>query len=130
MADESSKREEATVRTPQDKLMDMMQEIMGMISQHKAEMATFRRQQQSEDQQPAQTPSTPQHSSHDLAGPDLTKKLAQFKNLAPPPFKEAKNPIKAEEWIETIEEILETVWCEKQDRIRYAEFLLQGDAKQ
>ena len=54
----------------------------------------------------------------------MTNKLAKFKKFAPAPFKEAQNPIEAEEWLEELEGTLEVLKTEEEDKIPFTEYLL------
>ena len=60
----------------------------------------------------------------------MTDKLAKFKKFAPTPFKKAKTPEEAEEWLSELERIMTTLRTEEEDMIPYAEFLLQGEASE
>ena len=59
----------------------------------------------------------------------MTDKLAKFKKFAPVPFKEAHNPIEAEEWLEELEGTMEVLKIEEEDKIPFTEYLLQGEAR-
>ena len=56
--------------------------------------------------------------------------MVKFKKFAPTPFKEAKTPEEAEEWLNELEGILETLKTEEEDKVSFAEFLLQGEARE
>ena len=63
-------------------------------------------------------------------GPSMTDKLAKFKKFAPSPFKEAKKPEEAEEWLNELERILTSLQTNEEDMVPFAEFLLQGEANE
>ena len=55
--------------------------------------------------------------------------MSKFKKFAPKPFKEAKTPNEAEEWLEELEAVLEALHTEEEDKMIFTEFLLQGEAR-
>ena len=74
--------------------------------------------------------SSPPSSQPDTSSKDTTiQKLSKFKNFAPKPFKEAKTPNEAEEWLEELEAVLEALHTEEEDKMIFIEFLLQGEAR-
>ena len=59
----------------------------------------------------------------------MTDKLVKFKKFVPTPFKEAKSPEEAVEWLNELEGILKTLKPKEEDKVFFAEFLLQGEAR-
>ena len=55
--------------------------------------------------------------------------MSRFKKFAPKPFKDAKDPNEAQEWLEELEGILDNLDTEEEDRMTFTEFLLQGEAR-
>ena len=106
--------EDASMPRMQKELLDKMQEMMNLMLQNK------------EGQQPV---STPPETSIKLTGDIVMQKLAKFKKFAPAPFKEAKESNDAEEWLEDLDSILETLKIEDGERMLYTESLLQGEAR-
>jgi len=72
---------------------------------------------------------SPTETLSKTTGDSVMKKLARFKKFAPEPFKEANDPSKAEEWLEELDSVLETLLIEDKERILYTESLLQGEAR-
>ena len=56
--------------------------------------------------------------------------MSSFKKFAPPIFIEEKTPAEVEEWLNTLEGILETMKTDEEDKVPFAEFLLQGEARE
>ena len=74
--------------------------------------------------------SSPPSSQPDISSKATTiQKLSKFKKFAPKPFKEAKMPNEAEEWLEELEAVLEALHTEEEDKMIFTEFLLQGEAR-
>ena len=69
-------------------------------------------------------------SSHEMSRPSFTKRLTSFKKFALPIFTEEKTPAEAEEWLNTLEGILRTMKTDEEDKVPFAEFLLQGEARE
>jgi len=128
--------------TLQGNLLLAMQDVMAAIKQHREEMATmknmdFGRQIETtiplEPVEP-QGEATPQsirtESSQEMSRPSFTKRLTSFKKFAPPVFTEEKTPAEAEEWLNTLEGILETMKTDEEDKVPFVEFLLQGEARE
>ena len=57
------------------------------------------------------------------------QKLSKFRKFAPSPFKEAKESTEAEECLDELEGVLETLKTEEEDNMIFTEFLLQGEAR-
>ena len=56
--------------------------------------------------------------------------LAEFKKHAPPTFIETAEPLDADDWVRSIEEILELVGCtEDREKVAYAAHYLGGAAR-
>ncbi|XP_073355007.1 uncharacterized protein [Aegilops tauschii subsp. strangulata] len=56
--------------------------------------------------------------------------LAEFKKHAPPTFVETAEPLDADDWVRTIEDLLELVGCtEDRERVAYAAHCLGGTAR-
>ena len=55
--------------------------------------------------------------------------MVKFKKVAPEPFKEVKDPNEAEEWLEELDGVLETLKIEDGERMLYTKSLLQGEAR-
>ena len=68
--------------------------------------------------------------SNKISGQSMTDKLVKFKKFAPTSFKEAKMPGEAEEWLNELEGILETLKTEEEDMVSFAKFLLQDEARE
>ena len=131
------------VETPQGMLL-AMREVMKEINQHRTEMATQLNSINGHRTEPTPTSQTEPNpyqaeATPPLVQPELTSKttersmtdkLAKFKKFAPTPFKEAKTPEEAEEWLSELERIMTTLRTEEEDMIPYAEFLLQGEASE
>ena len=79
-----------------------------------------------EDQQVV--PSSSNNTSKTI-GDSVMKKLAKFKKFAPETFKEANDPNEAEEWLEELDCVLETLKIEDDERMLYTESLMQGEAR-
>ena len=71
----------------------------------------------------------PSPLSNKTTGDSVMQKLAKFKKFAPEPFKEASDPNEAEEWLEELDCIIETLKIEDEERMIYTESLLQGEAR-
>ena len=98
----------------QKELLAKMQEMMNLMLQNK---------------EGQQLVSNPVEMSSKLTGDSVMHKLAKFKRVAPVPFKEAKDSNDAEEWLEELDGILETLKIEDEERMLYTESLLQGEAR-
>ena len=85
--------------------------------------------QQRRDEQSKQSSSPPSSQPESLGKATTIQKLSQFKKFAPKPFKEAKKPNEAEEWLEELEAVLEALHTEEADKMIFTEFLLQGEAR-
>ena len=57
------------------------------------------------------------------------QKLSRFRKFAPSSFKEAKDSDEADEWLDDLEGVLETLKTEEEDKMMFTEFLLQGEAR-
>jgi len=76
--------------------------------------------------------SSPPNSQQDVAGkrPETAiQKLSRFKKFAPPPFQGAATPNEAEEWLEKLESVLESLCTDEEDKMIFTEFLLEGEAR-
>ena len=140
-----TKTPEATsnvTETLQGNLLVAMQNVMTAINQHKEEMTTMRNMDNGRqiettiplgpgERQGEATPQSMQtESSHEMSRASFIKRLTSFKKFAPPIFTEEKTPAEAEEWLNTLEGILETMKIDKEDKVPFAEFLLQGEARE
>ena len=97
----------------QKELLAKMQEMMNLMLQNK-------------EGQPVPNSSEPPSKP---TGDSVMYKLAKFKKFAPEPFKEATDSNDAEEWLEELDGILETLKIEDEERMLYTESLLQGEAR-
>ena len=59
----------------------------------------------------------------------VIQKLSKFRKFAPSPFKEAKESAEAEESLDELEGVLETLKTEEEDKMIFTKFLLQGEAR-
>ena len=123
--------------TPQGELLLAIREVMKEINQHRIEMATQLNSVNGRQTDPnpyRQAEATPPLVQPELSSKiterSMTDKLAKFKKFAPTPFKEAKTPEEAEEWLSELERIMTTLRIEEEDIIPNAEFLLQGEASE
>ena len=112
--EDSQGPENAQMPLMQKELLAKMQKMMNLMLQNK------------EGQQPVPNPSEP---SSKPARDNVMHKLAKFKKFVPEPFKEAKDSNDAEEWLEELDGIMETLKIEDEERMLYTEFLLQGEAR-
>ena len=102
--------------------------MMKEMAQHRVEMAAQRNgdiRRQTEVTPPSAQP----ESSSKASGASMTDKLAIFKKFAPTAFKEAENPTEVEEWLDGLENTLEILKTEEEDKIPFTEYLLQGEAR-
>ena len=58
----------------------------------------------------------------------VMQKLSRFKKFSPPTFQEAKTPMEAEDWLEKLKKILDLLQADDNDRVMFAEFLLEAEA--
>ena len=72
---------------------------------------------------------SPSGNASKTTGDSVIKKLAKFKKFVPDSFKEASDPNEAEEWLEELDCVLETLKIEDGERMLYTESLLQGEAR-
>ena len=72
---------------------------------------------------------SPSDNASKTTGDNVMQKLAKFKKFAPKSFKEASDPNEAEEWLEELDCVLETLKIEDGERMIYTESLLQGEAR-
>ena len=98
--------------------MELIAELRNSIARQEQEIASFRQKQTS----PPETVSQSMKES-------TIQKLSKFRKFAPSPFKEAKDPAEAEEWLDELERVLETLNTEEEDKMVFTEFLLQGEAR-
>ena len=112
----------------QGRMLLAIENMMKEMAQHRVEMAT-QRNENSGRQAEVTPPSVQPETSSKASGTSMTDKLAKFKKFAPKPFKEAETPEEAEEWLKELEGILENLKTEEEDKVPFAEFLLQGDAR-
>ena len=111
----------------QSRMLLAIENIMKEMAQHRAEMEA---QRNSNNGQPAVTPPSVQpDTSTRVSGMSMIEKLAKFKKFAPKPFKGAETPEEAEEWLKELEGIMDNLKTEEEDKVPFAEFLLQGDAR-
>ena len=62
--------------------------------------------------------SSPPYSQPESSGKAITiQKLSKFNKFAPKPFKEAKTPNEAEEWLEELEAVLEALYTVEEDKM-------------
>ena len=109
-------------------LLNAMKEMMTLMAQHKEEMSAHKNSVNERQTTPTPPPLQPESSSR-MSGLSMTEKLSKFKKFAPVPFKEAKSPTEAEEWLDELENILEVLKIEEEDKIPFTEFLLHGEAR-
>nr|XP_020160352.1 uncharacterized protein LOC109745651 [Aegilops tauschii subsp. strangulata] len=56
--------------------------------------------------------------------------LAEYKKHAPPTFIETAEPLDADDWVRTVEDLLEVVGCtEDHEKVAYASHCLEGTAR-
>ena len=72
---------------------------------------------------------SPSGNVRKMTGDSVMQKLAKFKKFAPESFKEASDPNEAEEWLEELDCIFETLKIEDEERMIYTESLLQEEAR-
>ena len=113
----------------QERMIHAIESMTKEMAQHRTEMTT-QRNENSGRQAEVTPPSAQPETSSKAAGLSMTDKLAKFKKFAPTPFKEAKTPEEADEWLTELEGILETLKTEEEDKIPFTEFLLQGEARE
>ena len=112
----------------QGELLLAIRDAMKEIAQHRAEMSAQKNAEERRHTEANPAPNQPELSDK-ISGQSMTDKLVKFKKFAPNPFKEAKTPEKAEEWLNELEGILKTLKTEEEDKVSFAEFLLQGEAR-
>ncbi|GAB2274029.1 hypothetical protein Dimus_039065 [Dionaea muscipula] len=67
---------------------------------------------------------------HHDAESRATSAMREFQRLNPPTFDGAVNPLEAEEWLEQVTQILDTLQIMEEDlRVSFATFQLRGDAR-
>ena len=64
-----------------------------------------------------------------MTNESVIQKLSKFRKFAPSPFKEAKDSAEAEEWLDELEGVLETLKTEEEDKLIFTEFLLQSETR-
>ena len=76
-------------------------------------------------QNQALPPETASQSTNESA----IQKLSKFRKFAPSPFKEAKESVEAEEWLDELEGVLKILKTEEEDKMIFTEFLLKEEAR-
>ena len=103
--------------------------MMKEMAQHRVKM-TPQRNVDNGRQTEVTSPVAQPEASSKASSAIMIDKLAKFKKFASTPFKKAKTPEEAEEWLNELEGILETLKIEEEDKVPFAEFLLQGEARE
>ena len=111
----------------QGELLLAIRDAMKEITQHRAKMSAQKNAEKGQHTEANPSSNQPEPSNK-VSRQSMTDKLIKFKKFAPTPFKEAKTPEEVEEWLNELEGILETLKTEEEDKISFAEFLLQGEA--
>ena len=105
-------------------------EEISLTSDELRDMRRLLQQHRIEQSRQSNNVSSPPYSQPESSGKATTiQKLSKFKKFAPKPFKEAKTPNEAEEWLEELEAVLEALHTEEEDKMIFTEFLLQGEAR-
>ena len=113
----------------QERMLIAIEGMMKEMAQHRVEMAAQRNNdsgRQAEDNPPFAQP----EASSKASGASIIDKLTKFKKFTPTPFKEAETPEEAEEWLKELKGILETLKTDEEDKVPFAEFILQGEARE
>ena len=92
----------------QGELFLAIRDAMKEIAQHRAEMSAQKNAEERRHTEANPAPNQPELSDK-ISGQSMTDKLVKFKKFAPTPFKEAKTPEEAEEWLNELEGILDTL---------------------
>ena len=137
----SRKRKQVARQQESPQLMEIIEELKGVIAQqtqemkdlmlkHQEEMENLRHQQRLEERQAAADPVTSQEQSHQEANEQsMIQKFAKFQKFAPPHFKEAKSLMEAEEWLDKLEKVIELLQPKEEDKMIFTDFLLEGEAR-
>ena len=105
-------------------------EEIPLSSDELREMRRLMQQHKDDQSKQSNNVSSPPSSQPGISSKATTiQKLSKFKKFAPKPFKEAKTPNEAEEWLEELEAMLEALHTEEEDKMIFTEFLLQGEAR-
>ena len=113
----------------QGELLLAIRDAMKEITQYRAEISAQKNAEEGRHTEANPSPNQPEPSNK-ISRQSMTYKLVKFKKFAPTPFKEAKTPEEAEELLNELEGILETLKTEEEDKVSFAEFLLQGEARE
>ena len=86
---------------------DELRDMRRLLQQHRIEQS-----------RQSNNVSSPPYSQPEASGKVTTiQKLSKFKKFAPKPFKEAKTPNEAEEWLEELEAVLKALHTEEEDKM-------------
>jgi hypothetical protein len=108
-----------TRSTNQDAMMQMLQMMMADREAERAErQANIAALQQIAN-------SNQGHGNHDHPG----SKLKNFQNTNPPVFSKMEEPLDADDWLQTMENNLEVVGVEANDKVLFATHYLAGPAR-